>query len=116
MICRSADAREYSVTDVANTVTAEEPVAIYLRDTPMGNALGWIGVVLVVLTVIVSALLACPVYAFIWLSRKVRPLGRHFSRVETSAQKDRRHYRLKSLHGTVTTTGQTLKYKLRYRL
>jgi hypothetical protein len=116
MICRSANAPEYPVSDVASTVTAEESIAIYLQDTPMGNALGWIGVVLVVLTVIASALLACPVYALIWLSRKARPLGRRLQRVETSGQKDMRHDRLKTLHGTVTNTGQVLKSKLRYRL
>jgi hypothetical protein len=104
MIRRSADAREYSASEVAHTVSAEEPVAIYLRDTPMGNALGWIGVVVVVVMVIASALLACPVYAFIWLSRKVRPLARHFRRVEMSGQNDMRHYRLKTLHGPVSNT------------
>jgi hypothetical protein len=98
MICRSANAREYPVSDLAGTVTAEEPIAFYLQDTPMGNAVGWIGVVLVVLTLIASALLACPVYAFIWLSRKARPLGRRFGRVETSGQRDMRHYRLKTPH------------------
>ena len=60
MICGPANAPEYPVSDVTGTVTAaEEPIAVYLRDTPMGNALGWIGVVLIVLTLIATALLAC---------------------------------------------------------
>jgi hypothetical protein len=103
MICGTANAPEYPVSDVSCTVTAEEPIALYLRDTPIGNALGWIGVVLIVLTLIASALLACPVYAFIWLSRKARPLGRHFRRVETTGQKGMRHYRLKT-DGRVAVT------------
>jgi hypothetical protein len=109
MISRSDNARVYPLSDVTHTVAADQPTAIYAQDTPMGNALGWIGVVLVLLAVIASALLACPVYGFIWLSRKARPLVRHFGRVETAGQKDTRHYRLKTLHGTVANTGQTLK-------
>jgi hypothetical protein len=84
------------VSDVTGTVTAEGPIAVYLRDTPMGNALGWIGVVLIVLTLIATALLACLVYPLIWLYTKARPLIRHFRRVETSVQKDMRHYGLKT--------------------
>jgi hypothetical protein len=96
MICGTANAPEYPVSDVTGTVTAEEPIAVYLRDTLMGNALGWIGVVLIVLTLSASVLLACLVYPFIWLCTKARPLVRYFRRVETSVQKDMRHYRLKT--------------------
>ena len=96
MICGPANATEYPVSDVTCTETAEEPIAVYLRDTPIGNALGWIGVVLIVFTLIASALLACLVYPFIWLSTKTRPLFRNLRRVETSVQKDMRHYRLKT--------------------
>jgi hypothetical protein len=96
MICGPANAPEYPVSDVTGTVTAEGPIAVYLRDTPMGNALGWIGVVLIVLTLIATALLACLVYPFIWLCTKARPQIRHFRRVETSVQKDMRHYGLKT--------------------
>ncbi len=96
MICGPANAPEYPVSDVTGRVTAEEPIAVYLRDTPMGNALGWIGVVLIVLTLIAGALMACLVYPFIWLCTKAMPLVRHFRRVETAVQKDMRHYRLKT--------------------
>jgi hypothetical protein len=88
MSYRSANASENAVSDLAGAVTPEEPIAVYLQDTPMGNALGWFGVVLVVVTVITSAMLACPVYAFIWLSTKARQLVTHFRRVETSGQKE----------------------------
>ena len=95
MICGPANAPEYPVSDVTGTVTAaQEPIAVYLRDTPMGNALGWMGVVLIVLTLIATSLLACLVYPFIWLCTKAMPLVRHFRGVETSVQKDMRHYRL----------------------
>jgi hypothetical protein len=95
MICGRANAPEYPVSDATGTVTAaEEPIAVYLRDTPMGNALGWIGVVLIVFTLIATALLACLAYPFIWLCTKAMPLFKHLRRVETSVQKDMRHYRL----------------------
>jgi hypothetical protein len=97
MICGPANAPEYPVSDVTGTVTAaEEPIAVYLRDTPMGNALGWIGVVLIVLTLIATALLACLVYPFIWLCTKAGSLVRHFRRVESSVQKDMPQYRLRT--------------------
>jgi len=117
MICGRANAPEYPVSDATGTVTAEEPTAVYLQDTPMGNALGWMGVVLLVLIGIASALLACLIYPFIWLAIKSRPLVRRFRLVETSGQKkDMRRYRLRTLRGTVTNTGQTLKFSSRYRL
>jgi hypothetical protein len=87
MIFGTANAPEYRVSDVTDTLTADEPIAAYLRDTPLGNALGWIGVLLIVVTLIASALLACLVYPSIWLCTKARPLVRHFKRVETSVQK-----------------------------
>jgi hypothetical protein len=96
MICRPADAREDPVSDATGTVSAEKPIAIYLRDTPIGSGFGWTGVVLIVLALIASALLACFVYPSIWLCTKVRPPVRYFRRVETSAQKQMRHYRLET--------------------
>jgi hypothetical protein len=60
-------AEEYTVTEATGT---EEHAVLYLEDTPMGVALESIAVVLILLIVITSTLLACPVYPFIWLFRK----------------------------------------------
>jgi hypothetical protein len=67
-------AEEYTVTEATGT---EEPAVLYLEDTPIRVALESIAAVLILLIVITSTLLTCPVYPFIWLFRKARQLARH---------------------------------------
>ncbi len=64
-------ADEYTVTEATGT---ENLADLYLEDTPMRVALESIAVVLILLIVITSKLLVCPVYPFIWLFRKLRLL------------------------------------------
>lgn len=71
MIYSRANAEEYPVTEVTGTVTAEESSVVYLDDKPMGIALEFIAVALILLIVIASTLLGCLVYPFIWLSTRL---------------------------------------------
>jgi hypothetical protein len=72
MVSHRANAQE----DTAIEANADEPTAIYLRRSPLGIALGCIGVVLILMFLVTTALLACLVYPFIWLSVKSGLLAR----------------------------------------
>lgn len=74
MISARANPQEDTVTEVTGTATAEESSVVYLEDTPMGIALEFIAVVLVLLIVFTSTLLGCLVYPIVWLcTRKGEP-------------------------------------------
>jgi hypothetical protein len=94
MISHRANAQK----DTAIEATADELRPIYLRRTPMGIALGCIGAVLILIFIVVSALLACVLYPFIWLSVKSGLLARHEPPLSSEAgQKEARRFRLSDL-------------------
>jgi hypothetical protein len=76
------------VTKVTGQATDEEPSVVYLQDTPMGIALEFIGVVLILLIVMTSTLLGCLVYPLIWLCRLC--FARRDRQVQVSDAMDRR--------------------------
>ena len=94
MICHRANAQK----DAAFEANADEPTVIYLRRTPIGVALGCIGVVLVLIFLVATTLLACVVYPFIWLSIKSGLLAKRQSPFGSEAgKKSTRRFRFSNL-------------------